>query len=311
MILTVTMNPSVDMAYQMDTFQLDEVNRVTQVVKTAGGKGLNVTRVLQQLGVEVKATGIVGGHFGEFIKAELAKQTIDYQFYEINQESRNSIALLHDGLQTEILEAGPTILKNQQMEFLEVYKQLLKTATTVTLSGSLSKGLPSTFYSQLILLAQAVGCAVLLDTSGNSLKEAVHAKVKPMLIKPNETEIAELLGVAKVEKSVVSLKKQLQEPLFSEIPWVVVSMGASGAFAKFQDRFFEVTIPKIDVVNPVGSGDATLAGIAAMIDQAGTPEEVLKMGMTTGMLNAMETSTGQINPNLVQRYYEQVQVIEK
>lgn len=312
MILTVTMNPSVDMAYQAPDFILDAVNRVATVTKTAGGKGLNVTRVLHQLAVPVKATGIVGGHLGAYIMENLQTAGIDYDFYQIQKESRNSIAILHGaGLQTELLEQGPVISETEQAGFLQKYQTLLKTATTVTISGSLSPGLPAEFYQKLLTLATENKCKVLLDTSGKPLKAALSGPNKPTLIKPNETEIAELLGNSPEENTFETLKEQLKQPIFADIPWIVVSRGSQGAIAKFQNRFFVVTIPKIQVVNPVGSGDATLAGMASVLDRQGTPEEVLKTGMTTGMLNALETATGSINPELFTHYYQQIQIIEK
>lgn len=97
MILTVTMNPSVDIAYQLDVFNLDTVNRVAETHKTPGGKGLNVTRVLSQVGDDVLATGLLGGKIGEFIQKELDQVGIEHDFSPISGETRNCIAILHEG----------------------------------------------------------------------------------------------------------------------------------------------------------------------------------------------------------------------
>ncbi|WP_424349868.1 tagatose-6-phosphate kinase [Latilactobacillus sp. 5-91] len=311
MILTVTLNPAVDISYPLDTLVIDDVNRVTQVSKTAGGKGLNVSRVLHLMAQELLASGIVGGHIGNFIKQKLDEDHIQHRFFEINQESRNAIAILHDdGQQTEILEAGPTISQDDAQAFLAFYSALLPQVNTVTLSGSLPGGLSNDYYAKLVTLARDTGVNAILDTSGASLAASLAAPVKPTLIKPNETEIAQLLGYTVDVNHLETLKHSLQSPVFEGVEWLVVSMGAAGAFAKHNDRFYRVTIPKIHVENPVGSGDATLAGLAMGIDVNASDEIILKTGMTTGMLNTMEKQTGFVNPELFETYLEQVEVEE-
>ncbi|MGL4697960.1 hexose kinase [Enterococcus larvae] len=305
MILTITMNPSVDMSYPLPHLKLDAVNRVSQVSKTAGGKGLNVTRVLYQLDKDVLAAGVIGGHLGAYIKEKLTEEGISHDFTEIMEESRNSIAILHDGgQQTEILEKGPIVSAEEEQQFILRYQYQLKKCSLVTISGSLAAGLSADLYEQLIALAKEEQVPVLLDTSGNALKSAVTSESKPFLIKPNETEIAELLSVDTTEKD--SLIEQLQHPLFDGIEWIVVSMGGEGAVAKHHRNFYRVTIPKIEVVNPVGSGDATLAGLAAGINEGCSDEEILKWGMTTGMLNALEAKTGHIDPQNIDRLFNQI-----
>lgn len=309
MILTVTLNPAVDISYPLDTLVIDDVNRVTQVSKTAGGKGLNVSRVLHLMDQELLATGIVGGHIGNFIKQKLDEDHVQHRFFEIDQESRNAIAILHDGgQQTEILEAGPTISQDDAQAFLAFYSALLPQVNTVTLSGSLPGGLSNDYYAKLVTLARDAGVNAILDTSGASLAASLAAPVKPTLIKPNETEIAQLLKRPIDVTDIEGLKAALQAPVFDGVEWLVVSMGAAGAFAKHNDRFYRVTIPKIHVENPVGSGDATLAGLAMGIDANASDEIILKTGMTTGMLNTMEKQTGFVNPELFNTYFEQVMV---
>ncbi|XEO94472.1 tagatose-6-phosphate kinase [Latilactobacillus sakei] len=311
MILTVTLNPAVDISYPLDTLVIDDVNRVTQVSKTAGGKGLNVSRVLHLMNQELLATGIVGGHIGNFIKQKLDEDHIQHAFFEIKQESRNAIAILHDGgQQTEILEAGPTISQADAQAFLAFYETLLPRVNTVTLSGSLPGGLSNDYYAKMVTMARDAGVNAILDTSGVSLAASLAAPVKPTLIKPNETEIAQLIGHSVDVNHLAAVKHSLQEAVFEDVEWLVVSLGAAGAFAKHNNRFYRVTIPKIHVENPVGSGDATLAGLAMGIDANASDEIILKTGMTTGMLNTMEKQTGFVNPELFETYFEQVIVEE-
>ncbi|KRL58689.1 tagatose-6-phosphate kinase [Latilactobacillus fuchuensis] len=307
MILTVTLNPAVDISYPLQTLVIDDVNRVSDVSKTAGGKGLNVSRVLHLMQQPLLATGIVGGHIGNFIKQKLDDDQIQHEFFEIQQESRNAIAILHDdGCQTEILEAGPTISADDAQAFMQFYGQLLTKVSTVTLSGSLPKGLGADYYAKMVEMAGNAGVKAILDTSGASLLASLKATVKPTLIKPNETEIAQLLDQPIDVTDIDGLKTALQAPIFAGVEWIVVSMGAAGAFAKHNDHFYRVSIPKIHVENPVGSGDSTLAGLAMAIDTNESDEVILKTGMTTGMLNTMEKQTGFVNPELFKPYFAKV-----
>lgn len=307
MILTITMNPSIDISYPLEEFQLDTVNRVKNVRKTAGGKGLNVTRILKQLDAEVTASGLIGGFLGEEIKKDLDQNQIAHDFLPISGETRNCIAVLHEGQQTEILESGPIILASEAAGFLKHFEKLAEKADIISFSGSLPEGLPLDFYSQMLQVCQPK--PVVLDCSGAALSQVLKGEVKPKLIKPNTEELAGLLG-RKVSTNTEELKAALSEPLFKEIEWVVVSMGGEGAFAKHFDKFYRVMIPKITVVNPVGSGDATVAGLTAAIEKGMSDEAVLKQGNVLGMLNAQEATTGQVDLTNYQTLFNQIKVEE-
>lgn len=312
MILAVTMNPSVDISYPLEQLQINDVNRIENVQKTAGGKGLNVARVVKQMGEEVVATGVLGGTTGEYICQELTKSEMTHDFLKISQESRNCIAILHEGLQTEILEAGPTLTEEDSLTFLKKFTGLLSEASLVTISGSLPKGLAPGFYQQMIKISHGSNIPVILDTSGEALKQVLLHEGKPLVIKPNISELSQLLG-ENVDSDVESLKKALNHELFKGIDWIVVSLGSEGAFVRQDGEYYKVTIPKINVVNPVGSGDATVAGLAYALKQNQPVEAVLKTAMTTGMLNTMESGTGYIDRSKFEGLYQLVEVtkIEK
>lgn len=309
MILTITLNPSVDIAYQLDTFHLDTVNRVENVQKTAGGKGLNVTRVLKQIGEDVVATGFIGGEIGSYVKKQLTRNDIKNSFVEIGSETRNCIAVLHDGKQTEILEQGPTIQEHEALNFIEHLEIILNNVDVVVISGSLPKGLASNYYVEIVELCKKCGVAVVLDCSGEALKKVLESQQKPTVIKPNTEELSQLIG-KEVTDDIQELKSVLSGQLFQGIDWIVVSLGAKGAFAKYKDKFYRVRIPKIKVVNPVGSGDSTVAGIAAGLAHALPEAELLKNANVLGMLNAQEEQTGYVNLVHSESLYSQIEVEE-
>lgn len=309
MILTITLNPSIDISYPLEKFEVDTVNRIANPIKTAGGKGLNVTRVLNQLGDKVVASGLLGGKLGEFLESELENSSIKHSFYHIEGETRNCIAILHDGNQTEILEQGPEISEKESNGFLEYFRNIISDFTLVTISGSLPSGLPSNYYVQMLSICEEKNIPVVLDCSGDSLKQVLKSNKKPKAIKPNTEELSQLLG-SEITDDIYQLKFSLQNELFEGIEWVIVSLGSKGAFAKHWNNYYKVSIPKIKVKNPVGSGDSTVAGIASAIVGNLDDVELLKKANVLGMLNAQEKLTGYVNLANYQKLADQIQVEE-
>ena len=305
MILSITPNPSVDINYRMNSFQLNTVNRCSHVHKSAGGKGLNVARVIHLAGRKVCATGFIGGTNGQFIKEELDRLQIHHQFVEIDGNTRNCIAILHDGMQTEILEEGPQLTKEDEEKFLMKYRKLLDSAVVVTASGSLPKGLNSSFYVKLITIAKEQGKIFLLDTSGGPLKEGI--KAAPFLIKPNLHELSGLVGrnlqtVKDVKKAVLSLSCW-------NIPCVVVSLGKDGAIGYIDGKFYQIIPPRVQAVSPVGAGDSMIAGMAIALSEGLPDKQVLVYGCAFGTLNAIEEKTGFIRKELLNEYIGKTEVI--
>jgi len=306
MILTITLNPAVDVSYRIDRFSMDTINRVEDVLKTAGGKGINVARVLAQLDEEVAASGFLGGSLGEFIRSEISALGINDFFVEIAGETRNCIAVIHDGQQTELLESGPTISKSETDEFLKKFSAYVQQVQLVTVSGSLPKGLPADFYVTLLEIAHTYNKPVLLDANGTLLKETLASEYKPYLIKPNDEEVADLLGKKSVNET--QIVEALRSQLFAHIPWVVVTLGADGAIVKHDQTIYRAQAPRITAVNPVGSGDSVVAGFAAGIRQQLADQRLIKFGLAMGVLNAMEEKTGHVDVRKINWAEKQINV---
>lgn len=307
MILTITANPSVDMSYQLDKFNIDGVTRTDKVIKHAGGKGIHVGYVLHDLGEEVVHSGFVGGKLGEFIEEGLEAKGQKARFIKIKEPTRNCLAILHEGKQTEILEAGPTISPAEREEFINKLDQISQGCKVISMSGSLPKGLDPSFYKDIIFYGKNKGIFVAVDTSGQTLKDVVNADIKPDLIKPNETEVADLLG-EEITKD--NIKDALEKSPLSEIEYVIVSLGSDGAVVKVGDRVFKASVPKVTAVNPVGSGDSSLAGAIFAISRDKKPEEVIKTSMTCGLLNVLTEEIAHIEIEKFDKYYEQILVEE-
>lgn len=307
MILTVTLNPSVDMNYQLDDFTLDTANRVEDVSKTAGGKGLNVANVLRQLGQDAAATGFLGGELGDFISKRIQEKGIRDDFVSIHGHTRNCIAIIQKGQQTEILEGGPNISQEEAGRFLSAFREKVDSVQLVTVSGSHPKGLPADFYHSLLAICEEAHKPVLLDTKGSLLKTTLEAGAsKPYMIKPNEDELADVMG--KPVHGAADIKKALADPLFAGIPWIIVSLGADGAVVKQDDSFYSVQAPKIEAVNPVGSGDSVVAGFAAAMERGLEGEARMTFALAMGVLNAMEAKTGNVDPAKIEWCLDQMRV---
>lgn len=304
MILTITLNPAVDISYRLDSLVNNGVNRCSDVIKTAGGKGLNATRVISLAKEDVCATGLLGGSNGQFIVDRLNKSNIKNDFMKIEGETRNCIAVLHEDNQTEILEPGPSISVDEKNNFIKKYEELVQDSDIVLASGSVPKDLGHDFYKVLIEICNRYNKKFLLDTSGNSLSSALVAT--PYLIKPNKDEITQLLQrEVRSEEDVLNALIELNK---YSIPYIIVSLGADGAMALCNKKVYRVTPHKIKAVNPVGSGDSTIAGFAIAIQRKFETQDLLRYGCTLGTLNALEQQTGYVNMDLVDEFMEKTKV---
>lgn len=293
MILTVTANASVDITYVLDDLRQGTVNRVDDVTKTAGGKGLNVSRVLNQVGADLVATGIVGGTTGEFIERQLDAKGIGHDFFHVHGESRNNISIVCQGATTEILEKGSGITASEAHGFESFFEQIVDKADTVSISGSLPKGLDSGTYARLIRIASEMGKRSILDASGEALRCALEAPVKPWLIKPNQDELAFLLGT-EIPGNDEALMALLDSSLFDGVSCIVLTLGADGALVRASEGFYRVRVPSGKRVNPVGSGDSVIAGMSLGIDRGESLLEIIRRGMTYGVLNALDSMPGHL-----------------
>lgn len=259
MILTITLNATVDKRYSLPEIKKGEVMRVESCTASAGGKGINVSRVAKIAGQPTVATGFAGGYNGHFILNELEKSGIECDFVKVDGETRISINIFEESLrrQTEILEPGPEISQAKMDEFMEVYRGLVKKACVVCLCGSIPIGVPKDIYSKLVAEAKLAGKPVFLDTSGEPLKYGVQAA--PTVIKPNNQELKYLADTGDSVDSMIDAAQQLRK---TGIQTVLVSMGADGALMVCGDGVYTCKPPKVKVENTVGCGDSMVAGFS-------------------------------------------------
>lgn len=307
MILTITANPSVDISYELENFKIDDVNRTNQVIKDAGGKGIHVGYVLNELGEDVVHSGFVGGALGEYIKNTIKNKGQESRFVDIGEDTRNCIAVLHEGNQTEILEKGPTITTTEENDFIEKLDEITKGCDYINVSGSLPNGLNASFYERIIAYAKEKNKFISVDTSGKTLETIINAGVKPDLIKPNESEIGDVLKTEVSKDNLVDIL--LREP-FKDIRYIIASMGKDGAVVKIDNKVYKANVPEVEAINPVGSGDSSLAGAIYAISKDKDDIDIIKTSMTCGLLNVLNKEIAHINMDDFDKYYEQIEVEE-
>jgi len=290
MITAVTMNTSLDKLYRVGRLEDGTVMRVCEVVNTAGGKGLNVAKVAALLGEDVTATGFIGGFNGAHIRALLSGSGVVDAFVDSGVETRACINVMDDatGSSTEFLEPGPPVAPERYEEFLARYGELVAASAAVTISGSMPKGAPDGFYGRLVSLANAAGKPIVLDTSGQLLRDGVASR--PTLIKPNREELGQLTQKEiRDEADIVATVRGL---IAGGLPNVAVSLGEEGVVFACAEGVFRGRVADVRAVNPVGCGDSMVAAFSAGLARRLPAVEMLHLALAVSAASAMNEKTG-------------------
>jgi len=308
MILTVTLNAAIDKRYVVDDYKVGEVNRVRECSYVPGGKGLNVSKPASIYGTEVVATGFVGGHAGNYIEDAIKPFGIKGEFYHVDAESRSCINIWDEvnHVQTEFLEPGFTLTEEDFAGFEKKFRELVKDADVVSMSGSVPKGLDGTAYQRLVKIAKEAGKPVILDTSGKLLEMGIEAC--PTLIKPNIDEIRMLTGKHCDDiQDIIDAAKAIHA---KGVEIVAVSLGADGSLAVSDEGTYRAIVPKIDAVNTVGCGDSMLGAFAVAFERGYTAGRALKYAISVATANAVSPNTGKFDYEQCEDLFDSV-TIEK
>ena len=282
MIYTVTFNPSLDYIVSIDNFQLGKTNRTTAELMLPGGKGLNVSTVLQNLGIENTALGFTAGFVGEELK-RLAKQTgYHCDFIDIPKGVSRINVKMKDFDGTEINGMGPMV-DGPALDALMKKLEQLGEGDTLVLAGSIPAGMPKTIYRDILEKLQGRGIRFVVDATGELLLNVLE--FQPFLVKPNNHELGELFGVSLTTKaSVVLYAKKLQEMGAMN---VLVSMAGEGAvLADALGNEYFLDAPKGILVNAVGAGDSMVAGFLAGLEEACDYAHAMKLAVAAGSASA-------------------------
>lgn len=306
MITTVTLNASIDKAYYIDgCIENGTVMRVSSVRNTAGGKGLNVARVVSLCGEDVLAAGLAGGYNGKYLESLLQKDGIRHDFDQIEGETRSCINILDEAFgSTEYLEPGCQVSQEEEAHFLQRFPEMIKDSRVVTISGSVPQGVSKDIYKRMILTAKEAGKQVILDTSGELLEKGMEGC--PTIVKPNKDEM-EMLFHTKITgmEDVIANAEKVRA---MGIPYVVVSLGGDGAMLFCEDGIFHGKAPKVRVLNTVGCGDSMVGALAVALHREYGITKALRYAVVVASANAMSPDTGNFDPETARKLFGETEV---
>ena len=306
MITSITLNAAIDQIYEVGSLSAGSVNRVSSVHRDAGGKGMNVAKVVSCLGGSVDVGGFAGGMNGERIRQLLEERSIPSELIPIAGESRVCLTVLDktSGQGTELLEGGPVISESEWQTMLDWLDRKSKDVNWFALSGSLPKGLKPDAYAEMIAILNKNGAKVVLDTSGEALIKGLNAK--PYAIKPNEQEIADIIG--KKAMSLADLIEAGNQFVESGIEHVCFTLGGEGALIMNQKGSFVIDAPNVPVVNTVGSGDAFVGGLLFGCATGEDVETAYKRAVACGSVNATYKAIGFVDQKQVEALMKEITI---
>ena len=308
MIFTVTLNPALDKTAQAPNFKLDAVTRITELRQDPGGKGINVSKVIKQLGGESVAWAVLGGNTGRGIKASLEEMGISCRAFEVEGETRTNLKVVDpvDDTHTDINEPGPVVTDAMLDDMLAQLVAEISEGDIVVLAGSIARGASDDTYEKWVKACREAGAKVFLDADGDKLVAGI--KGNPFLIKPNEIELGNMLGrTLDTDEKVADAAREL---IAQGLDNVVVSMGGAGAMFVSADRVVKGGSVKVPVGSTVGAGDSVVAALAFAEEKGMSLEDKVKLSMATGAANVMQSGTQAAPRDLVDSLIEKVTVTE-
>lgn len=286
-IVTITLNPAIDLACTVAGFSVGQVNRVSQSRTDAGGKGVNIARLLRQFELPVTATGFLGEDNPHLFEKLFREKRIDDAFVRVPGETRIGIKILDPASHTTTDLNLPGLSPQQPHveQLLKTIERQASTAAIVIIAGSIPAGLPPEFVAELVTVSKQQGARTFVDTSGPALRHAIDAR--PSLVKPNIDELAEYVGrPLEVGEAIPEARKLVA----AGIETVVISLGAEGALFVSNTGYVQTRPPKIEAVSTVGAGDAMVGSLAAGLLQGLTLVE--RARLATAVSAAVVTHAG-------------------
>lgn len=279
MIFTVTCNPALDLAVRLDGLQIGGLNRTAGATLVAGGKGVNVSRVLGELGERNKALGFVAGSNGVMLESALQQMGVTTAFIRLPEGQTRINVKLYGEQETELNAPGPAV-SHQQMEGLLSELSRLQEDDLLCLCGSLPPGMAVDSYARMLTAAE--GVRAIVDTSGEALLCALSEK--PWLVKPNRDELTALIG-----KELPTIEDVIEAAEWLRAKGaqnVLVSLGRDGALLCAEGKRLYQSAPDGEVIGTVGAGDSLVAGFAAGWQRYGDMAQALRLGVACGSATA-------------------------
>lgn len=306
MIITVTMNPAIDKTVDLEHMVSGGLNRLKNVIVDAGGKGINVSKTIKELGGKTVATGFLGGSGGLLIQKVLKEQGIQADFIEIKNEVRTNLKVVEaDGNVTELNEPGPVVTEEELEALTQKLLSYANEEALFVLAGSIPNGIKKDVYKNLTFRLKEKGAKVFLDADGELFIHALEAC--PDIIKPNRHELEEYFhkDYRVDEAELITMGKQLLE---KGIGMVAISLGQMGALFLTREEVLKCPGLKVVAHSTVGAGDAMVAALSYGLNQGLALEECVKLGVATSAGAVTTKGTKPPKRELVDELLHKVQV---
>ncbi|MDR3541458.1 MAG: 1-phosphofructokinase [Desulfosporosinus sp.] len=304
MIKTVTLNAAIDKTVEIQDFRLGAVNRISKLQLDAGGKGINVSKVIQALAGESIAVGVLAGRNGEFIQAEIERRGIAHDFLFVQGETRTNLKVVDpvNSTFTDINEPGTTISDDDLKQLEEKIFKDFDSDTSLVISGSVPSSVPSSIYRQWLERAKTLGGKTFLDADSELLREGL--KAKPFLVKPNLHELEHLVGhkLSHLEDIAEAARNLLRQG----VEVLVVSLGSEGALFAYQEQVIHAEALTLEVKSTVGAGDAMVAALTLVPSGADYLTRAVRWAMATSAAQVTTPGTQPPELNRVLSYIDQV-----
>jgi tagatose 6-phosphate kinase len=306
MIISVTLNPSIDKTLRVDDFSANAVFRAQIVGQNPGGKGINVSRAVHRLCGTTKALILIGGSEGHAIKQSLKSENIDFLALEVSGQSRTCYGIIDllRNTETVINEPGPLVSNHDISSLITLYEETIKSGDFVTLSGSAPAGTREDIYYELITIAHKKKARVVLDTSGVYLRKAVDGL--PSILKINKNEIENLFNCSITHDDDIVNKARLL--IDKGVEMVIVTQGNDNVIACTQDKIFTIAPPSVDAINSWGCGDSFIAGLCFSLDRGDDLMKALAYAVATATENTLSYGAGFINRDRVEHLLDKVHI---
>lgn len=307
-IATLTLNPSLDLTLRVPRLIHDDSNRVTSTRKDPGGKGINVSRVLHELGVQVTTLTVLGGNAGREFRRLTRRQGLSLHTVRTQGETRENIMITETEhpVQTRLHQPGAAIRPRELARILDLIEEHARQADYFVLGGSLPPGVPQDIYQKLILRLRERKVQCVLDADGEPFKLGVAAQ--PFLIKPNLFELGRLVGKKLTQRR--EAKAAVRQLLGQGIQIVILSLGSEGALAATSRQMVQARPPLKATGSTVGAGDSLVAGFLMRWAQGAPLRACLRAGVAAGTATALTPGTELLRAEDYESIYRKVKVIK-
>lgn len=306
MIITVTLNPAIDKTAQVEQMVPNGLNRLNNIILDVGGKGINVSKAIKELGGKSICTGFVAGSNGKWIEEKLDSLGLDYKFHHVQGNTRINLKVLDRNMNlTELNDAGDQISENDLRYLKADLLDMVSANDIVVLAGSVPAGVPATIYQELITLLKEKSAKVVMDADGELFTNGIEAG--PTLIKPNKYELCKYFGLSE-DVSDVELVSHAKKLLYKGIETVVISLGSKGAI--FITNEETAYVPGLDIIahSAVGAGDSMVGALTYGISEGLELIPLIKLAVATSAGAVMTKGTKAPNRSVVEMLMKEVEI---